>query len=154
MSCAFVGGKCKVNVCWTRESAASKISTCKVSKAGTLPKCMAFQISRAFICLGIFVLTVATSIILVSFCMFSRTLAAVGGFASFLAGLLLMTSFALFYSEEFARVKMGRVASVGYSFILLAFAWVGALMAGLLSCFAASMGLRSKELSEYSRSGF
>ncbi len=63
-----------------------------------------------------------------------------------------MTSFAVLYSEEVARNGVKNIAWIGWSFWLLIASWPLALLAGLISCFMASVGLKYKEVSDYSAS--
>lgn len=152
-SCAFINGACKTNVCWTRESETSKATTCKSARIEAVRSCDTLQATRALFCIGTLLLTVASSLAVVSCCTHSRTLAATGGFFSFTSGLVLMSSFGLLFGGELSKHHIvGKIATVGYSLILLCLAWPSALLAGLLSCFSASVAGRPKELSEYSTS--
>ena len=153
-SCAFITGNCNANVCWIRESKVSKSTTCKRARVSTISSCVAFQVVRIITCIGVLLLTIGASLTLVSFCTYSRSLAAIGGLADFLASVLLMIGFAVFYAETFSRDQIWSIANIGYSLILCIASWPLALVGGFLSCCAASTGLRRKEISEYSTSAF
>lgn len=153
-SCAFVRLRCQTNVCWIRDSVDTRQETCKDTKMTPLTNCSAFQVVRAVICFGIFILVLGTASQIVSLLTNNRTLAAVAGMVIFLAGLIAMAGFSIFYSEEYIQNGVKSIANVGYSLLLVAIAWPLALLAGILSCCAASLGIHKYAKSDYSSSNF
>lgn len=119
-----------------------------------ITNCTAYQVVRAFIVMGMLILIVGVSTQVVSLITLNRAMAMLAGVIVFTAGLFVMIAFAIFYSEEMAKNGVNQIAHLGYSFNLIIATWPIALIAGLFSCCAASMGLRHKEVSDYSASNY
>lgn len=153
-SCAFVRFRCQTNVCWIRQSLGTRQETCKDTRMKPVTNCTAFQFVRAFICVGIFFLVIGAASQLVSLLTNNRTLAAVAGVIIFFSGLVAMAGFAIFYIEEFVKNGVRHIAKIGYSLLLVIIAWPLTLVAGVLSCCAASIGIQKHEKSDYSSSNF
>lgn len=154
VSCAYIGASCYSNVCWIRKTSRSSTKTCLDSRVGVVPNCTAYQVVRAFILLGIMILVFGVSTQLVSLVTVNRSLAMLAGLVIFVSGLFTMSAFAIFYSEEVARSGIRNFGHFGFSLNLVIASWPVTLLAGLISCCAASMGLRHKEVSDYSASNY
>lgn len=76
------------------------------------------------------------------------------GLVVFAGGLLVVVAFAIFYSELWIKSELSLISHRGYSLILIIICIPLALVGGVISCFAASMGLRHKEVSDYSASNY
>jgi PMP-22/EMP/MP20/Claudin tight junction len=157
VSCTYIGSHCFANVCWrrytTKKPSISKES-CLDSRVVPLTNCIAYQFVRAFICLAILIMIIGTSAQLMSLLTSNRTLAAVAGVVVFIAGILTMIGFSIFYGQEFASNGISGIGSMGYSLVLVIVAWPCMLVSGILSCCAASMGIQETEKSNYSASNF
>lgn len=154
VSCSYIGSSCFSNVCWIRKTSQSRTKTCLDSRVRTVPNCTAYQVVRAFLLIGVLIMVFGVSTQLVSLVTVNRSLAMLAGLVIFVAGLFVMTAFAIFYSEEVARSGLRNYGHVGYSLNLVIASWPLTLLSGLISCFAASMGLRHKEVSDYSASNY
>lgn len=154
VSCAYIGSSCYSNVCWIRKTSRSSTKTCLDSRVAVVVNCTAYQVVRAFVLIGILVLMFGVSMQLVSLVTVNRSLAMLGGLVIFMSGLFTMSAFAIFYSEEIARSGVRSIGHLGYSLKLVIASWPLTLLAGLISCCAASMGLRHKEVSDYSASNY
>jgi len=120
----------------------------------TIKNCAAYQVVRAFTVLGILVMIFGVAIQLVSLATVNRSLAMLAGLTIFMSGILVMIAFAVFYNEELSKSGLRNIGHIGYSFNLVTASWPITLIAGLISCCAASMGLRHKEVSDYSASNY
>lgn len=149
-SCSYIGSKCYTDVCWVRKSANDRTETCKDTRMTPLTNCGAYQFTRAFICIAILLMILGTSTQIVSLMTYNRTLAAVAGVVVVISSVVAMIGFSIFYSEEFAKNGISSAARIGYSLILIAFAWPMMLVSGIMSCCAASMGVRQQYKSDYS----
>ncbi|CDF36209.1 unnamed protein product [Chondrus crispus] len=154
VSCSYIGSRCFSNVCWIRKTSRSRTKTCLDTRVSSVPNCTAYQVIRAFVTLGALAMICGVATQLVSLLTVNRSLAMLAGLIIFLAGLFVMVAFAIFYSEEVAKSGLRGVGHIGYSLKLITAAWPLMLLCGLLSCFAASMGLRHKEISDYSASNY
>lgn len=104
--------------------------------------------------LGVLVMVFGIATQLVSLFTVNRTLAMLGGVVLFGGGVLVMIAFAVFYSELVAKSGVLDYGRVGYSLKLVLAAWPIAMVGALVSCFAASLGIRHKEVSDYSASNY
>lgn len=154
VSCAYIGVRCYSNVCWIRKTAKSSTRTCLERKMAAVRNCIAYQVVRAFVVAGMLAVMIGIATQLVSLVTVNRTLAMLAGVTLFFGGLLVMIGFAVFYVEEVGKSGLLEFGRVGYSLILVIVGWPMVLVAGLISCFAASMGLRHKEISDYSASNY
>lgn len=154
VSCSYIGASCFSNVCWVRKTSRSRTKTCLDSRVNSVPNCAAYQVVRAFLIIGTLAMVFGVSTQLVSLVTVNRSLAMLAGLIIFSAGFLVMIAFAVFYNEEIAKPGLREVGHIGYSLKLVAAAWPLTVFCGLLSCFAASMGLRHKEISDYSASNY
>lgn len=152
-SCAYVNTQCKTYVCWIREEK-NRVGTCMQNRVMPLTNCTAYQFVRAFVVIGVILMVLGTSTQLVSLMTFNRTLAAIAGLVVFLAGFCVMIGFSIFYNEEYATNGAREIGGVGYSLILIAFAWPAMMLSGVLSCCSASIGIRTRMKSDYSASNF
>lgn len=154
VSCSYIGASCYSDVCWIRKTSQSRTKTCLDSRVGPVPNCTAYQVVRAFLLIGIIILVLGVATQLVSLVTVNRSLAMLAGLVIFVAGLFVMIAFAVFYSEEVSRSGLKNHGHIGYSLNLVIASWPLTLLSGLISCFAASMGLRHKEISDYSASNY
>lgn len=154
VSCAYIGSKCFSNVCWVRQALHSRRKTCLDSRFVPVSNCVAFQFVRAFIVMGMILLLFGVCTQCVSLITVKRSLAMLAGLVVFAAGLCVMIGFAIFYSEGWLKSGLAAIGHRGYSFTLIIISWPLALVGGITSCFAASMGLRHKEVSDYSASNY
>lgn len=154
VSCAYIGASCFSDVCWIRKTAKSSTRTCLERRVAAVRNCVAYQVVRAFVVVGVFLAMIGTATQLVSLVTADRTLAMLAGVALFVGGIAVMTGFAVFYVEEVGKSRLLEFGRIGYSLILVIVGWPLALVAGMISCLAASMGLRHKEISDYSASNY
>lgn len=154
VSCSYIGSGCHSDVCWLRKTPTTTTKTCLDSKVVPLTSCVAYQLVRVFITIGIVLMVIGVVIQLVSIVTVNRSLAMLAGLIVFTVGLFVMSAFAIFYSEEWAKTNLSVIGRLGYSFYLVSVSWPLILIAGLISCCAASMGLRHKETSDYSTSNY
>lgn len=154
VSCAYIGASCYSNVCWIRKTAKSSTRTCLRREMAAVRNCVAYQVVRAFVVTGMLVVMIGIATQLVSLVTVNRALAMMAGVTLFFGGLLVMIGFAVFYVEEVGKSGLLEFGRVGYSLILVIVGWPMVLVAGLVSCFAASMGLRHKEVSDFSASNY
>lgn len=154
VTCAYIGSKCYSDVCWIRRTAANEATTCQDERVAPVKSCVSYQVVRAMLIIGIIFLVGGAATQVVSLLTVKRALAMLAGFVVFIAGLFIMVAFAVFYSENWRKSGLSSIGGLGYSFILVVVSWPLALTAGLISCCAASMGLRHKEQSEYSASNY
>lgn len=154
LSCAFVGGKCHSNVCWIRQTTITKTPTCLKQIVSPIRNCVAYQFVRLFVVVATVLLLLGVCAQLVSVITVKRSLAMLAGIIVFASGLFVLVAFGIFYSEEWLKPALRSVAKIGWSFYLVIAAGPAALIGGVISCFAASMGLRHKEISDYSASNF
>lgn len=154
VSCSYIGASCYSDVCWIRKTSRSRTKTCLDSRIKSVPKCAAYQVVRGFVVIGMIALVFGVSTQLVSLVTVNRSLAMLAGLVIFGAGVCVMIGFAIFYSEEVARSGLQKYGHRGYSLNLVIASWPLTLVSGLISCFAASMGLRHKEISDYSASNY
>lgn len=153
LSCGFLGTGCSAGVCWTRKTEDDSQRTCQQSQVFALTGCFAFQVARLLFLVAALLMIVGVATQIVSIANTNRTLAMLSGIIIFLAGLISMTGFAVMYSEELAKNDVRTIGKIGWSFWLMIASWPLALLAGLISCFMASVGLKYKEVSDYSASG-
>lgn len=154
VSCSYIGLQCYSNVCWIRKTDLTSTKTCLDSRLKCIVNCTAYQVVRAFIVVGIVVLVLGVVTQLVSLTTLNRSLAMLAGLAIFVAGLFVMIGFAVFYNEQFSESGLNHIGHIGFSFNLVTASWPIALVAGFISCCSASMGLRHKEVSDYSASNY
>lgn len=154
VSCAYIGARCYSNVCWIRQTLKVRTKTCLDHRFVPISSCVAFQFVRAFITVGMILLLVGVCTQCVSLITIKRSLAMLAGLIVFTAGLFVMVGFAIFYSEGWLKSGLTAIGHRGYSFTLVIISWPLALFGGIISCFAASMGLRHKEISDYSASNY
>lgn len=154
VSCAFVRASCRADTCWIRRTPTSRTKTCQDSPVVPITSCTAYNAVRVLLGIATLVVIVGVSAQLVSVVTLSRTLAMLAGIIVFTGGLLMMTGFAVFYSEEMARNGVRSIAHIGWSLILVVVSWPATLLAGILSCCAASTGMKRKEVSDYSGSNY
>lgn len=154
VSCAYIGSSCYSDVCWIRKTDRSSTKTCQDSRVASVPNCTAYQVVRAFVLIGIIIMVFGVSTQLVSLITVNRSLAMLAGLVIFVSGLFVMSAFAIFYSVEVAQSGIKSFGHLGYSLNLVIASWPLILLAGLVSCCAASMGLRHKEVSDYSASNY
>lgn len=154
VSCAFIKPSCKSNVCWIRKTPSSSDKTCLETRLAPIVHCVSFQVVRVFVLLGLLLMVCGVCTQLVSLLMVKRSLAMLGGLILFTSGLFVMTAFAIFYRNGWADSALGGIARRGYSYNLVTACWPLAIIAGLLSCFAASMGLRHKDVSDITASNY
>jgi len=131
VSCAYIGASCYSDVCWIRNR---EDKTCLDRRVRLLTNCAAYQATRALICIGTMVLIVGSSLLFVATCVLSRNLSLLGGLHTFVAGVCLMTAFAVFYAREYSGPGVDGFASLGWSFILVIAGWPIAIVASLLGC--------------------
>lgn len=154
VSCSYIGSSCYSDVCWIRQTTLASTRTCLDRRVRPVTNCTAYQVVRAFVCMGILIMVFGVSTQLVSLVTVNRSLAMLAGLSIFTAGLFIMTAFAVFYSENWVKPGLSGIGHTGYSFTLVVVAWPLSLVSGLISCCAASMGLRHKEVSDYSASSY
>lgn len=154
VTCAYIRTKCHSNVCWVRKTTVSSTKTCQDERIKPVVNCTSFQVVRAFAVLGMIILVFGVSTQLVSLITVNRSLAMLAGLVIFISGLFVMTAFAVFYGENWVKAELADIGHLGYSFKLVVASWPLSLLAGLISCCAASMGLRHKEVSDYSASTY
>ncbi|PXF45414.1 hypothetical protein BWQ96_04829 [Gracilariopsis chorda] len=154
VTCAYVGFRCFSDVCWIRKTTASTSRTCLEQSIQSIVNCTAYQAVRGLLILALLALVIGLSIQVVSLVSINRSLAMLAGVILFVAGLLTMTAFAVFYSENWAKTSLSSIGHLGYSFKLVIASWPICLFAAVLSCVAASMGLRHKDVSDYSASNY
>lgn len=151
VSCSYVGTKCNASICWIRRTTISSDKVCQRDDIKPITTCGAYIATRAIVLIGLILLTIGVATQLVSLLTVDRSRAMMAGLLIFIAGLCVMTSFAVFYHHE---RMIGSVGHFGYSFKLVIATWPICLCSGVLSCCAASMGLRHKEVSDYSASNY
>lgn len=154
LSCAFVGAKCHSNVCWVRQTTVSRTPTCLQRRVASIRNCVAFQFVRLFVVIATVLMLLGVCAQFVSVIAVKRSLAMLAGIIVFASGLFVLIAFGIFYSEEWLKPSLKNIAKIGWSFHLVIAAGPIALLGGVISCFAASMGLRHKEVSDYSASNY
>lgn len=157
VSCSYVGGgftKCSSNVCWIRITSVSRTTTCKDDPVYPIKKCGLFQFVRIVIVLGLVLLLFGCCAQVVSLITVKRSLAMLAGIVVFISALLIVVGFAVFYTEIWIKSGLANISTRGYSLFLVIISFPLALVGGVISCFAASMGLRHKEVSDYSASNY
>lgn len=154
LSCSFVGAKCHSNVCWIRQTTVSRTPTCLRRRVAPIHNCVAFQFVRLFVVIATVLMLLGVCAQFVSVIAIKRSLAMLAGIIVFASSLFVLIAFGIFYSEEWLKPSLRTIASIGWSFYLIIAAGPIALLGGILSCFAASMGLRHKEVSDYSASNY
>lgn len=135
VSCGFIDAGCRANICWVRNGTAKSCTKHKV--AALVPRCAAFQATRALSVAGLFFSILGTTLLFVSLCAMARLFAASGAACALLATVCLVIAFALFFGLIVNMDGMHFVARRGYSISLLITAWVVAFAAGLAACLGA-----------------
>lgn len=154
VSCSFIRSSCKSNVCWIRVTSVSRTMTCLDKRVKTISGCALFQVVRLFIVVGGLLLILGVCTQVVSLILVKRSLAMLAGLVLFAATICVIIGFAIFYSELFLKNGLSDIAHRGYSLTLIIITFPMTLVGALISCFAASMGLRHKEVSDYSASNY
>lgn len=154
VSCAYIGFRCTSEVCWVRKSGELSSTTCMTEAVRPVVNCAAYQAVRGLLVLGLLMLVIGVATQVVSLVTLNRTLAMLAGMIIFMSAVFVMTAFAVFFNENWAGSKLYSIGQLGYSFKVIIASWPIALFAGVSSCFAASMGLRHKEVSDYSASNY
>lgn len=154
VSCSYIGASCFSNVCWIRKTDKSRTETCLDGRVQSVKNCIAYQATRVIVLLGALVLVFGIAMQVVSLVTINRALAMLAGVIIFGGGLLVMIAFAVFWSEILVKGELSKWGEAGYSLKLIISAWPLCMLAGVISCFAASMGLRHKDVSDYSASNY
>ena len=151
VSCSFIRTSCSSNVCWIRRTTVASDKVCKDDDIAPINTCLSYNFVRAFMVIATILLIFGTAFQIVSLLHVNRRLAMIAGLMVFIAGLVTMVGFAIFTSNQRVIRSIGHY---GFSYKLVVASWPIALCGGLLSCLAASMGLRHKEVSDYSASNY
>lgn len=154
LSCSFIGAKCYSNVCWVRQTTIDRAITCLNRRVAPVRNCVAYQFIRLFIVIATVLLLLGVCAQFVSVIAIKRSLAMLAGLVVFVSGLFVLVAFGIFYSEEYLKGSLPTIGHIGWSFILVIVSGPVALIGGIISCVAASMGLRHKDVSDYSASNY
>lgn len=154
VTCSYIGTSCSSDICWIRKTTVSTTKTCQETRVEPIRSCGIYQFIRGMTAIGLILMVFGVAIQLVSIFTMNRRLAMLAGLVLFPAGIIVMTSFAVFHSQIWVKSGLENIAHIGYSFKLLTASWPLSLISALISCCAASMGLRHKEVSDYSASNY